>query len=201
MNKTNHAENGHTVQESNGRGWSIGMLAGGVAAGVLGSRLLPPLVAALTGSVKARAGADPFQLLMDDHREILALLDEMLALPEPPRARRPRLYLMLKRKLAKHALAEEDIVYPIIRSNLVNGDERGHLYHEHADMKILLYQLEDMLKSGEDWTETVGSLRSLIRSHIEEEENTIFPELRRELHPTEWPKISGQISREEAMLL
>jgi hemerythrin-like domain-containing protein len=58
-----------------------------------------------------------------------------------------------------------------------------------------------MLKSGEDWTGAVGPLRDLVRRHIEEEEKTIFPEMRRELAQARWPKLSGQISREEAMIL
>ena len=58
-----------------------------------------------------------------------------------------------------------------------------------------------MIRNGESWNETVGMLRSLIREHAEQEEKTIFPELRRELKEIRWPKISGQISREEALIL
>lgn len=109
--------------------------------------------------------------------------------------------MMLKRKLAKHALAEEDVVYPLVRNDSANGDERLHLYDEHADMKILLHQTGEMLNQGDGWNGTVGMLRSLIREHAEQEEKTIFPELRREVKRVQWPKLSGQISREEALIL
>jgi len=125
----------------------------------------------------------------------------MLDPSEPSRARKARLYLMLKRKVAKHALAEEDVVYPLVRNDSANGDERRRLYDEHANMKILLHQTGEMLKRGEGWKETVGMLRSLIREHAELEEKTIFPELRRELERIQWPKLSGRISREEALIL
>jgi hemerythrin superfamily protein len=180
---------------------NMGMLFSGVAAGMVASRLLPPFIATLKGRGSVRAGADPFDRLIDDHRQILSLLDKMLEVPDSSTARRARLYMMLKRKLAKHALAEEDVVYPLVRNDTANGDERRHLYDEHADMKILLHQTGEMLATGEPWSETVGILRSLIREHAETEEKTIFPELRRELKEMRRAKISGQISREEALIL
>jgi len=44
-------------------------------------------------------------------------------------------------------------------------------------------------------------LRDLIRTHIDEEERTIFPELRREMKKENLPTLAGQISREEALVL
>jgi len=68
-------------------------------------------------------------------------------------------------------------------------------------MKILLYEMEGQLQAGEDWNSMVIPLRDLIRRHVDEEEKTIFPELRRELTKTASPKVSGQISREEALIV
>ncbi|HVW07750.1 MAG TPA: magnesium-translocating P-type ATPase [Bryobacteraceae bacterium] len=190
---------GNTLRNHTGVGRSIGMLFGGVAAGIVGTRLLPPVIAAIAGWGKVRAGADPFDRLIGDHRRILSILDRMLEVRHPSLARRARLYMMLKRRLAKHALAEEDVVYPLVHNDSAT-EERSHLYQEHAEMKILLHEAGETVKSGQDWTETLGKLRSLIREHVEEEEKTVFPELRRELSRNRWPALSGQISREEAVL-
>ena len=180
---------------------NIAMMIGGMAAGMVGSRVIPPLAAALIGSQRVRAGGDPFALLIDDHRKIRALLDQMIADPTGSMPKRARLFLMLKRKLAKHAMAEEDAVYPIVRNDSVEGDERKHLYDEHADMKILLHEIEEDIKSRQDWTVNVTALRNLVLNHVEEEEKTIFPELRRELGAGRQPKLGGQISREEALVV
>jgi hemerythrin-like domain-containing protein len=176
------------------------MLLGGIAAGAIGGRMLPALFGAVIGSGRVRAGGDPFALLMDDHRKILSLLDEMASARVDSTARRGRLFLALKRKLAKHAMAEEDVVYPIVRNDS-QGNERKHLYDEHAEMKILLYTIERQLMAGEDWNKAVVPLRDLIRRHVNEEETVIFPELRRRLSGDELPKVSGQISREEALVV
>jgi hemerythrin superfamily protein len=189
------------MRRENTTGRSMAMLLGGLAAGVLGSRLLPPMIAAMTGSSRARGGADAFGLLIEDHRQIQSLLTEMATVPTNSAFQRGRLFLMLKRKLAKHALAEEDVIYPIVHNNSVEGDQSKHLYDEHADMKIFLYEIETRLKAGEDWRAAVDSLRDLVRRHVQEEEQTIFPRLREQLAGSKLPTVSGQISREEALIL
>ena len=112
------------------------MLFSGVAAGIC-----QPCFTALYRHAERQSqgstGEKPFDQLIDDHRQILSLLDNMLEVPDSSPARKARLYMMLKRRLAKHALAEEDVVYPLVRNDSANGDERRHLYDEHADMKIL----------------------------------------------------------------
>src|ERR671933_348079 len=52
----------------------IAAVASGLAVGVVGSRLLPPLVASAAGSVRATLGENPFERLTEDHRSVLALL-------------------------------------------------------------------------------------------------------------------------------
>jgi len=180
---------------------NIAVMIGGVAAGMVASKLIPPLAGALMGSHRVRTGGDAFALLIDDHRKIRGLLEQMVAFPTGSMAKRARLFLMLKRKLAKHAMAEEDVVYPIVRNDSAGGDRRKHLYDEHADMKILLREIEEDVKLGQDWTVHVTALRDVVLQHIEEEENTIFPELRRELSEARQPELAGQISREEALVI
>jgi len=175
-------------------------MIGGMAAGIAGARLVP-LLAGFIGSRRTREGTDPFSLLIDDHRKLRAVLDRMIAAATSSAPERWRLFLTLKRKLAKHAMAEEDVVYPIVRNDSGDGDERKHLYDEHAGMKILLHAIEGDVKSGLDWTGNVTALRNLVLNHVEEEEKTIFPELRREIARSLQPGIAGQISREEAMVL
>ena len=189
------------MKQTRSTGRDIAVLFAGVAAGVLGSRLLPPLIASATGSAKAARSGDPFDTLVADHRQILSLLDGMVANHDASAVRRGSLFLMLKRKLGKHALAEEDVVYPILHRESGELSESKDLYDEHADMKILLFELEERLKSGADWSEPVGTLRDLIRSHIDEEEQVVFPRLRARMDEDRRSTVSGQISREEALIL
>jgi hemerythrin superfamily protein len=189
------------MRDQNSKGRTAAILMGGIAGGMLLGRLLPPIITAMASAARTRAGGDPFGLLIEDHRKILMLLDRMVEEQSGSKFRRGSLFLALKRKLAKHAMAEEDVVYPIVRKQMGHEDQGKHLYDEHADMKILLYDIEARLMAGEDWSAPVGQLRDLIRSHVDEEENVIFPELRRQVAEATLPMVSGQISREEALVV
>src|SRR5690349_18281943 len=131
--------------------WNVAALAGGVALGVLGSRLLPPVMANASGSVRAKFGRDPFRALEQDHRVIESTLDEMAAASDESTAQRTKLFLLFKRKLGKHALAEEDVVYPALHD--IAGAEQAarELYDEHAQMKIHLFGLEKSLATPPAW--------------------------------------------------
>lgn len=176
-------------------------VAGGLAVGIAGSRLLPPLAASASGSVRTRFGKDPFQRLIRDHRYIAATLEQMETAAPEDTAQRAKLFLILKRTLGKHAMAEEDVVYPLLHDEIHDEQQSKQLYSEHADIKIHLFELEKLLKAGEDWTDRVRTLRYLIVEHVREEEEVEFPKLREALQKKHGRMLSGQIHREEAMVL
>ena len=184
-------------------GWfgrNLAVVAGSVAVGVLGSRLLPPMLAMANGSVRARLGEGPFDRLKQDHRQILAILDRMVDRDDDGMSQ-GALFLSLKRTLAKHAMAEEDIVYPVLHDRAHAEEEAKKLYSEHADMKIHLWGLEEALKQGLNWDTRVQALRSLIRRHVEDEESVQFPRLETLMDERLSRATPAQIRREEAMIL
>jgi iron-sulfur cluster repair protein YtfE (RIC family) len=176
-------------------------IAGGLAVGVIGSRLLAPMMATASGSMRARFGQDPFKQLIEDHRYILSLLNEMEQTHADATTLRAKLFLALKRTLAKHALAEEDIVYPMLHGDVHAVEESRHLYDEHAEIKIHLFELERLLKEKIDWRQRVRELRNLIEAHARQEEEIEFPKLRQILSRRGNTTLSGQIRREESLLL
>ncbi len=136
---------------------------------------------------------------MEDHRKILATIDDMIQCPPDAGMKRARLFLMLKQKLAKHAMAEEEVVYPLLHQGDRSGQSK-HLYDEHADMKILLFDLEQRLKNREGWPDVASSLRDLVQRHVNEEERQVFPHLRQSTNK-KLSEVSVEIYREEALIL
>ena len=182
-------------------GRNLAVVAGGVAVGVLGSRLLPPMLAMANGSVRARLGEGPFDRLKQDHRQILAILDQMVERDDDSTMSPGAQFLTLKRALAKHALAEEDVVYPVLHERAHAVEDAKKLYSEHADMKVHLYGLEDAVKQGRSWDTRVQALRSLIRRHVEDEESVQFPRLEALMDEQLSRATPAQIRREKAMIL
>jgi hemerythrin superfamily protein len=173
----------------------------GALAAVIASRVLPPLLAQAAGSAQASAGWDPFDALADDHRIILSLLDRMESSPDNAVFDRTQLLLRLKRRLAAHALAEEDVVYPLLHGRAHEEDDTKHLYSEHAEMKMHLFTLEQMPKNDPRWRATVTELKNLIAEHVKQEEEVDFPKLRAVLDQKETAMMSGGVQREKALLL
>lgn len=184
-------------------GWlssqNMAAFAGGAATAVIASRVLPPLLAKASGAAGAAMGHDPFEELIADHRKLVALLTEM----EQDRGRlsRSQLLLRFKRRLAAHALAEEDVVYPLLHDEAKAADDAKHLYDEHADIKIHLHALEQMPKDAPEWTGRVGTLKRLIEEHARQEEDVEFPKLRQALNEKATVRLSGNIQREKAFIL
>jgi hemerythrin superfamily protein len=102
--------------------------------------------------------------------------------------------------LGKHAMAEEDVVYPLLHRAHAETETR-QLYDEHADIKIHLYELEQMVMRNEDCRNRVISLRQLIEIHARQEEEQEFPRLREVLREGDRAMVAGQIRREEALVL
>ena len=55
------------------------------------------------------------------------------------------LFVALSRSRGRHALAEEDVVHPVLHTEAGAGAQQ--LYAEHAEMKVHLYELENALKA------------------------------------------------------
>ena len=174
-------------------------LLSGVLAGIVAARILPPFLAMACGSARARAGHDPFESLIADHRRFRDLLARMKEATGT--VQRAQLLLRLKRGLAAHAMAEEDVVYPMLQDEAGAKPDPTHLYAEHAAVKVLLFRLEKKLLAGDDWAEDVGTLSALISEHARHEEEVDFPRLRELLGKDGGVTLARKISREKALVL
>ena len=120
--------------------------------------------------------------------------------PDSATFHRTQLLLRLKRALAAHAVAEEDIVYPLLHDDAKAVDDAKHLYSEHADIKIHLHALEQMPKDAPEWAQRAGALKQLIEAHARHEE-VDFPRLREVLDEQAMRHLAGHVQREKALIL
>jgi hemerythrin superfamily protein len=182
--------------------WALGGFAAGAMAGYALAKAGPPLISQLTGTISGAGGRDAFEGLIEDHRKVLALLDEMIEAEAP---RRMALFLQLKRDLSKHALSEEDVVYPLLRERAHDYEDTQRNYAEHAEMKIALASIEELLMNADltsdTWREHMRRLRHLIAAHARHEEDNEFPRLRESLGDEKRAAVSGMIAREKALLV
>jgi hemerythrin superfamily protein len=80
---------------------------------------------------------DVVDLIMQDHREVERLFDELKDNPE----KRPNLVPVLTTLLSAHSRAEESAVYPAAAKEADEADDVAHSQQEHVEADQLLEKL------------------------------------------------------------
>lgn len=155
---------------------NLGKLAGATVAGAALGVLAMLGRKALVQSPTALAG-DWFEGLKAEHAAVLTLFDALQATDDSATTKRTMLLMQIKHALAKHALEEENVIYPALR-DAGKTEAADALNKEHGYVKQYLYELENMPNNSSRFLEKVGEFRADLEAHIQEEENNLFPMLR-----------------------
>lgn len=123
-------------------------------------------------------------LVRQHHRLIARSFDELLAPNDASYERRNLQLRNVDQLLTAHSLAEETVLYPALAMEGLQS-EAEKLYMEEAHFKIGLARLELATagrRQGRDWVAPARALRDAVLQHArEDEEDRLFPELRRRL--------------------
>lgn len=123
---------------------------------------------------------DGIQVLTDDHRQVEKLFTEYEKSSDP--AGQTRIVHAVIHQLAVHGEIEELIFYPRLRTTLPDGDSLAdEAIHEHVEIKQTLNDLDKMTAEDDGFDERMRTLMAEVRHHVEEEENDIFPKVRKAL--------------------
>lgn len=88
-------------------------------------------------------------------------------------------------ELEVHTTIEEEIVYPIIRDELDEG-EADAAEEEHADFKELIAAIQDLEPGDEELPDLMQQLMRTVAEHVDHEESAIIPRLQRHLGKRVW---------------
>jgi hemerythrin superfamily protein len=103
-------------------------------------------------------------------------------------------------ELVRHSVAEEEYLYPAVRKHLVNGDTLADReIEEHSTAEQLMKDLEGCEADDPEFDRIVGELMSDVRSHIAEEEQTLFPQLRVACSDKELNELGEKVRRAKKM--
>ena len=101
--------------------------------------------------------------------------------------------------LSKHAGIEEQVLYPWARDS-VRGidDDVLEAFEEHRTVKWLLTELRTLDAGDERFDARVTVMIELVRHHVEEEEDELFPRLRRAASRTELLELGDRLRAAES---
>jgi hemerythrin superfamily protein len=142
------------------------------------------------------AGAgDWAETLAAEHKAVLALFDKIEATEDGQTWMRAYIFTKIRNALGKHALEEENAVYPALRE-ANDAHDADALNAEHGYVKTYLYELDNMPKSSPEWIERIRDFRDLLEEHMRMEEDEVFPRLRAQLGEEQNAKLSAAVARE-----
>lgn len=168
-----------TGSKKTGNGGSLGVIAGAAAGGAaLGLLALLGRKAAVQAPTALAGNWD--EALAVEHAATRKVFDAIEATDETATIRRNMLLSHLKHALMKHAIEEENVIYPALRE-AGQQDAADALNKEHGYVKQYLYELENTPTASPDWIMKVRRFRADIEKHMAEEENDLFPMLRAQL--------------------
>ncbi len=126
-------------------------------------------------STSETATKDAIEVLVTDHRGVEQLFSQI---ESGDGAARDEAVREVIRELSIHAAIEEQVLYPVMRRSLTDGDAKvEEAIKEHQEAKEALSDIEQLGSSPQ----RDGKLQKLmegVRHHVEEEEHELFPEMR-----------------------
>jgi hemerythrin superfamily protein len=128
-------------------------------------------------SRNSAAPRDAIALLRTDHQLVQELFDKF----EKTRAadRKSALAEQICNELTVHAQIEEEIFYPAARDAIRDEDLIHEATVEHQSAKDLIAQIEASDPSDELFDAKVKVLGEYIKHHVKEEQNELFPQVRK----------------------
>src|ERR1043165_5194815 len=127
-------------------------------------------------SNRAPSRSEPLalELLISDHRKVERLFERYDAQKDADEEAKQQLCERICNELKIHAQVEEELFYPWVREQL---DEEALVEHQSA--KDLIAQIEAAGQMDESLDAKVKVLGEYIKHHVNEEENEMFPKVRK----------------------
>jgi hemerythrin superfamily protein len=140
-------------------------------------------------------GASWDEALATEHRMTLMTFDKIEATNDSQTTLRSQLLAKLKYQLTKHALEEENVIYPALRQ-ANSAHDADALEGEHGYVKTYLYELETMPNDGAEWLARVRDFRAMIEEHMRMEEDEVFPALKRMMSDEQSSRLTAMMNKE-----
>jgi hemerythrin-like domain-containing protein len=126
---------------------------------------------------RQQASRSAFDVLEEDHREVEEWFDEYDELKDSDEDRKADLAEKICLALKVHAQIEEEIFYPQARQASQDNDLIDEALVEHSTVKNLIGEIEEMEVGEELYDAKIRVLGEMVKQHIKEEEEELFPEL------------------------
>ena len=128
---------------------------------------------------------DAIALLKQDHRFVEDLFKKFEKAGDEAFKVKRKLVDQMIAALSTHAAIEEQLFYPTVRLLQKLEDDVLEAIEEHGVVKWILSELEKLAPEAERFDAKVAVLMDLVRHHVQEEEQELFPKVRKAIKPAD----------------
>jgi len=133
-----------------------------------------------TNTKDQAAEQDAIVLLTKQHKEVADMFDEFENMSDRATVSKKKLVDKICEQLTMHTAIEEEIFYPAVReASKETEDMVDEAVVEHASAKDLIAQLQEADPGDDLYDAKVKVLGEQIEHHVEEEEEEMFPKVRK----------------------
>jgi hemerythrin superfamily protein len=127
------------------------------------------------------ASEDALALLVADHRAVEKLFKAFERAADDDLDAKATLAQRACEELSIHTIIEEELLYPAAQEALPDSDKLDveEAYIEHYLVKTLIAKFETMKAGDKGFDATFKVMSEMVGHHVEEEEEELFPELRK----------------------
>jgi hypothetical protein len=138
-------------------------------------------------------------LIIQDHTVIKTVYDKFKTCTIKEEAEKWRNELVYE--IARHSIAEEIILYPLMRKKLPDGENLfQNSIKEHHEVKENLYKAQGIDPYSEDFKKKVSDVMDLLMKHIQKEEKEILPSLAKHVTEEDRIKAGNSFSRRKLIV-
>jgi len=120
---------------------------------------------------------DALKLLKEDHDKVKDIFDQFEEAEK--KSQKVKLAREAIGELKIHDAIEEEIFYPQIREAIEEGDLMNEADEEHHMVRIAIAELDKMDENDERFEAKFTVLSEMVRHHIKEEEDEMFPKVKK----------------------
>jgi hemerythrin superfamily protein len=132
-----------------------------------------------------------------DHAKVNTLFMQINSTDEPQKIQ--EYFGQIYKDLTVHAEAEEQVVYPAMRSFYGEHDTQ-ELYDEQASMKVVLDALLSMSPSAPEFKTQLNQLKNVVMDHVRQEESTMFAAIRNNCSSDQQEQLATQFQAAKSEL-
>jgi hemerythrin superfamily protein len=173
---------------------NFGRLATGAAFGLMAGLAIPHARKAVMQGPSLVAG-DWVAALTAEHRMVEKMFEQLLKTHDDEMLKREMLLTKIAYALTKHAIEEENVIYPALAEN-ARTDQSHHLAEDHQEVKTFIYDLRRTPSTDPRWLIKARAFWTSLQEHMREEEEDIFPAFRDALPPEENAKLFKMLNWE-----